>query len=465
MIRRDGDIAYRCAAGMALALALAACGNPASATLPQANDFAQSGAALRNQRQPAAGKIAHVVIVVQENRSFDNLFQGFPGADTQSYGYASSGQQIPLKPFGLEAPWDIDHDSQSFFAACDGQGSLPGTDCKMDGFDKEAMSCGVGGGPPKCPKPDSQYGYVPSTETKPYVALAKQYVLADRMFASNFDGSSFVSHQYIIGAQANSTVDYPTSLWGCGGGPKDLIPTITAHRTYGNSISPCFDSQTLGDELDAAGLSWRYYTSNVDNPSSGIWNAYQAIDHIRNGPDWKTHVISPQTRFFKDVSGGNLPAVSWVTPTCENSDHASCDSDHGPHWVASLVNAVGKSQYWDSTAIFVFWDDYGGWYDHVAPPLEDYDGLGLRVPLIVISAYAKKGHVSHVQYEHGSMLKFIEDRFGLARLAASDARANSPEKDCFNFSQPPRAFVPIRTHLAPADFEKEPLDRRATDDQ
>jgi phospholipase C len=444
-----------------LALALAACSGGTGPAGPAPGAFVAPLA----PATAGIAKISHVVIIVQENRSFDNLFQGFPGADTQSYGYASTGEKIALKPFGLETPWDIDHSSQAFFAACDGQGSLPGTDCKMDGFDKESMSCGLGGGPLKCPKPDSQYGYVPATETKPYVALATQYVLADRMFASNFDGSSFVSHQYIIAGQANSSVNYPSNIWGCGGGGNDVIPTITAQRTYGPSISPCFDSPTLGDELDSAHVSWRYYTSALTKISSGIWSAYQAIAHIRNGPDWKADVVTPQTRFFKDVQNGKLAAVTWITPTCANSDHASCDAKSGPHWVASLVNAVGTSAYWNSTAIFVFWDDYGGWYDHVPPPLEDYDGLGIRVPLIVISPYAKKGYVSHVQYEHGSMLKFVEDRFGLARLAATDARANSLAGDCFDFSKPPRKFVAIPTRMAPSDFERQPLDRREPDNE
>ncbi len=452
-------IVARVLTAVTMALTTSACASGSGVT----GSVAPVGAL--DARQKAGGKITHVVIIIQENRSFDNLFQHFPGADTQSYGYTSTGKKLALQPFGLETPWDIDHDSQSFFAACDGQGSLPGTDCKMDGFDKEAMSCGVGGGPPHCPKPDSQYGYVPASETKPYVAMAKQYVLADRMFASNFDASSFVSHQYAIAGQSNSAVDYPSGQWGCDGGPKDLIPTITQQRTYGSNVQACFDDQTLGDELDAAGVSWRYYTSDIGNTTSGIWNAYQAIKHIRYGPDWSTNVVSPQTRFFKDVANAELPAVSWVTPTCANSDHASCDANHGPHWVASLVNAIGKSKYWNSTAIFVFWDDYGGWYDHVPPPLEDYDGLGLRVPLIVISPYAKQSFVSHVQYEHGSILKFVEDQFGLARLAASDARANTPATDCFDFSKPPRAFAPIPALYGRAAFEREPLDRRPPDNE
>ena len=364
----------------------------------------------------------------------------------------------------MEELWDVDHSAKAYFDACDGQGSFPGTDCKMDGFDKEAMTCSKGVHP-YCPPADSQYAYVPRSETKPYFAIAKQYVLGDRMFTSNFDGSSFVSHQYIIAGQAESTVDYPSGgLWGCDGGKSDTIPTITQQRTFGNPVRVCFDDQTLGDEMDAAGVSWRYYTSNIYKNGS-LWNAYQAIRHIRYGPDWKANVVNPQTRFFNDVKNGVLPAVSWVTPTCQNSDHAACGSNDGPAWVASLVNAVGKSQYWNSTAIFIFWDDYGGWYDHVGPPLVDYDGLGIRVPLLIVSPYAKVGRVSHKQYEHGSILRFIEDQFGLAPLSASDSRALSPAKDCFDFSKPPRAFKTIPAHMQAADFAREPADPRPPDDE
>ncbi|MGA8532957.1 MAG: alkaline phosphatase family protein, partial [Candidatus Tumulicola sp.] len=421
--------------------------------------FGAAGTARLAGYKPS-GKITHVVIIVQENRSFDNLFQGYPGADTQSYGYTSTGQKVTLAPIGLDIPWDVDHSSRGFFAACDGHGNLPGTNCKMDGFDKETVSCGHGW--PPCPNQTPQYAYVPPGDVKPYLTMAKRYVLADKMFTSNFDGSSFISHQYLIAGQASSTVDFPLTTWGCDGGVKDTIVTITQQRAYGNSIPACFDNNTLGDELDAAGISWKYYTASIEGDGD-IWNAYQAIKHIRYGPDWKTHVIDPQTKFFNDVRQGKLPAVSWVTPTCENSDHAGCNTGHGPSWVASLVNAVGKSKYWDSTAIFVMWDDYGGWYDHVAPALVDYDGLGIRVPLLVISAYAKQNYVSHVHYEHGSILRFVEDQFGLARLAASDARATSPEQDCFNFSQAPRSFVQVPSRLKPADFEREPLDPRPPD--
>ncbi len=160
-----------------------------------------------------------------------------------------------------------------------------------------------------------------------------------------------------------------------------------------------------------------------------------------------------------------MRTVSWVTPSCANSDHAGCGSKTGPSWVASLVNAIGKSQYWKSTAIFIFWDDYGGWYDDAAPQLVDYDGLGLRIPLLIVSPYAKHGYVSHVHYENGSILKFIEDQFGLPRLAASDTRANSPELDAFDFNQPPRPFSPIAAPLDERYFRHQLPDPRIPDSQ
>jgi phospholipase C len=411
-------------------------------------------------RPRATGKIQHVIIIVQENRSFDNLFAGYPGADTQAYGYTSTGKKIKLAPIGLKTNWDINHVSYAFFQACDGQGSVPGTDCKMDGFDREAVKCGHPFEPP-CPNKHPQYAYVPRNETQPYFAMANSYVLGDRMFESDLDASSFVSHQYIIAGQASSSVNYPTSVWGCDGGPSDTIATLLQNRQIGPPITACFDNQTLGDELDAAGLSWAYYTASLKS-GDGIWSAYQAISHIRYGSDWK-NVVSPQTKFFDAVAKGNLPAVSWVTPTCANSDHAGCASATGPDWVASLVNAVGESPYWSTSAIFIFWDDYGGWYDHVAPAMVDYDGLGFRVPLLIVSPYAKKQYVSHLQYEHGSILRFVEDQFGLARLAPSDSRANSPEGDSFDFSHPPRKFVAIPSTLKVRDFRRETLDQRIPD--
>jgi phospholipase C len=394
--------------------------------------------------------ISHVVIIIQENRSFNDLFYGFPGAKTARYGYDSSNQKIKLQPIGLETNWDIEHDSWGFEAACDGTGSIPGTDCRMNGFDKEGWGCGYSSDP--CPIKYPPYAYVPRTETKPYFSMAKQYVLADQMYASNFDGSSFISHQYIIAAQAESAVNYPFSSWGCPGGSGDQIDEVGPERQVPNGYEiPCWNPTTLGDELDEADIPWAYYAASYGTSYPGIWSAYQAIEHIYKGKDWSKDVISPPSQFLTDVGDGKMRTVSWVTPTWTNSDHAGSGSKTGPSWVASVVNAVGESKYWDSTAIFLFWDDYGGWYDPEAPAYVDYDGLGMRIPMIVISPYAKRGYVSNTHYEHGSILKFIEDLFGLSRLGASDTRANSPT-DCFDFSQTPRTFKKIAAPLGEEYF-------------
>jgi phospholipase C len=384
-------------------------------------------------RNAAQGKILHVVYIIQENRSFNNLFMGFKGATTQSYGYDMNNNKIELQPEGLEASWDINHFVQAFFAADDNG--------KNDGWNNEGATPGA--------PANYAYSYVPKKETTTYWQLAEQYVLADNLFQSNLDGS-FVAHQYAIAAYANHEVNYPPS-WYCAVGSNPL-PTLNADRSFGPNVNACEDYTTLGDELDAASLTWRIYTYpyNVEN-SGGIWNGYAAINHIFNGPDWATDVITPATNFTSDVAGGTLASVTWITPNVANSDHSGFGSKTGPAWVASLVNAVGQSQFWDSTAIFIAWDDWGGWFDPVLPIYVDYDGLGYRVPLIAVSAYAKKGYVSHVQYEASSVLTFTESTFGLAPLAASDARAANPVGDFFDFTAKPRKFKAFKSAKAAGD--------------
>jgi phospholipase C len=447
-----------------LALALSGCASfalrPGAASLAQGDNmgalpYMQSAPMLRELTQTGAGKIKHVVYVVQENRSFNDLFMGYPGATTAKNGKNSKGKTIALAPVSLATTYEIEHGAKAMFAACDGTGSLPGTKCRMDGFDRETS---VGG--PKNP----QYVYVPRAESKPYWDIAREWVLADDMFQSQLD-ESFVAHQYIIAAQAKSSVDIPDGPWGCEGGATDKVEKITQARQYGGFQQACFDYQTLGDELDADHLPWRFYTSAYTQPFSGMWSGYQAVKHILDGPDWKKDVIAPQKRFLHDVGRGHLAAFTWITPTCPDSDHLDCGGGFGPSWVASVVNAVGKSKFWDSTAIFVQWDDWGGTYDPVAPPFEGYDGLGFRVPLLVASPYAKQNYVSHVQYETASVLRFAEDLFGLKHLTAADARANSPAADCFDFSQKPRKFEPIHAPQTDEFFSRQPVDPRIPDEQ
>jgi phospholipase C len=445
-LRRD-DLLRRIFS-FAVAVALSGCSGSFRAAGGSALPYMQDGAPLRALATTGAGKITHVVYIIQENRSFDNLFYGYPHADTAKSGLNSKGKTIELTPVSLASKYVIDHSADAMFLACDGTGSLPGTDCRMDGFNKEETYFY----PPSIKNP--QYVYAPHNETLPYFAMAHQWVLGDRMFQSHLD-ESFVSHQYVIAAQAASSVDLPFGDWGCEDGGAIQVQTITKNRTYGPNISACYDYQTLGDELDRAGLSWRFYASAYGSISSGdgfVWSGYQAIKHIYDGPDWKKDVISPNWKFITDVRRGKLANFTWVTPVCDDSDHVNCGGGYGPSWVAALVNTVGKSKFWNSTAIFVQWDDWGGLYDHVPPPYEDYDGLGFRVPLLVISPYAKQNYVSHVQYETASVLRFAEDLFGLGQLAAADTRANSPAGDCFDFSQAPRPFVKIKAPYPPEFF-------------
>ena len=479
-----------------LLLALTAC-RGSSIALPSVTSFA--GAQRSQSLQPLAkSKIKHVVIIIQENRGFNNLFLGYPGATTQSWGLDSQNKHIPLKPVPLTRKWDMEHNGQGFIKSCNGTGKIvQGTDCQMNGFDKEKCSPIL-----SCPRgPNSKYlaySYAPPDETKPYFDMAHQYVLADQMYASDFDVSSFESHQYIIaGVNPNSSVDYPSNLyeWGCTAGRSDKIAVLRKDRIWLNAKGqdikaerPCWDPNTIADELDAKKLSWAFYAVTVSGSGSygcgdggrngadgngygskGIWSAYQAIKHICYGPDWNENVkpFSPPSKFLTDVQGGELRAVTWITPTCADSDHAGCNAgappSSGPSWVASVVNAIGHSKFWDSCAIFIFWDDSGGWYDPEPPKYlkdSDYDSLGYRLPLLIISPYAKKGYVDHTHYEHGTILKFIENTFGLSALDNpydSDKRANPP-KDAFDFTQPPRKFVTIKAPLDAQYFIHERLD-------
>jgi phospholipase C len=361
---------------------------------------------------------------------------GYPGAVTLNYGYDDKGRKIRLRPQPLDAAWDIDHSSKAFFLACDGTGKLPGTHCKMDGWNAEQ----AGFNAPK----HAAYTYVRRSDVAPYWQMARNYALADRAFASNLDGS-FVAHQYIVAAYASAAVDFPIAQWGCEGGRNDTISTLSPDRKYGPRIVACFDNATLASEADAAAVSWRFYADPLDG-TGGFWSSFQADRRVFHSRRWATNVINPPAQFLADVRNGRLADITWITPTWDTSDHPGFGGGQGPPWVASVVDAIGTSKFWDSTAIFVIWDDWGGLYDPVKPVYEDYDGLGFRVPLLIISPYTPRGTVTHLQYETSSVLRFIEDDFGLAPLAQSDARANDPAVDpnAFDFNAPPRHFQKIQ---------------------
>jgi phospholipase C len=381
--------------------------------------------------------IQHVVIIFQENRTPDNLFQGLPDADIAKTAVDSKGDVVALHATSLAVPWDLGHNHVSFVRDYHNG--------KMNGFDKGFQA----------EFHLRPFAYAPRSEVQPYYDMAKQYVFGDHMFQSN-QGPSFPSHLYIVTGTATdpSIASYrvasnsaappaKATIPGCDAQANATVLTISpADGSEGPTPFPCFDRPALSDFLDDQHLTWRYYQHRS---AAGLRHAFDAIRHVRYGPDY-ANVIDPPETILTDISKGRLAALSWVMPDNAHSDHAGVGSTRaGPSWVAAVVNAVGKSKYWPHTAIFVTWDDWGGWYDHVPPPIINHYELGFRVPLLVISPYAKIGYVSKVKHEFGSILAFSEEVFGIRKgaLDATDKRSDDL-MDAFNFSQKPRTFVLIK---------------------
>jgi phospholipase C len=432
-------------AGLLLIVGLAGCSHasPVESSLPP------------SQTPPASTspKISHIVIIVQENRTPDDLFNGLPGANTARSGLNSKGEVVPLKPISLTAPYDLSHTHQSFVTEYNAG--------QMNGFNNASSTCRS---VTVCiPQEVRAYGYVPRSEVQPYFAMAEQYAFADDMFQTN-EGPSFPAHQYIVSgtsaiangsplrAAENPIRPNGIDTGGCDSPSGSLVTLIDASGNEGQSIFPCFSRISMMELLDRKSLTWRYYQAQ---PGAGLWNAPDALVGIRARAGYAHNVVTPPARVLTDIATGKLADVVWVTPTALASDHALATNGSGPSWVASVVNAIGKSSYWQSTAIFVVWDDWGGWYDHVTPPLLNSYELGFRVPLIVISPYAKSHYVSHVEHEFGSILKFTETIFGLPSLHTTDERSDNLF-DCFDFSQAPRKFLPIQAKYPPSYFMHQP---------
>jgi phospholipase C len=439
-----GYISNGCGRLFLLAAFAAVGGCAGSASVPSGGrtaTAAQQSFVARTTQSP----IQHVIIIIQENQSFDHLFHGFAGADYANSGLTHTGQRVTLAPVDLGQNLGLSHTAAAFLAAYDNG--------KMDGFDLN----------PANRQPTlTPYTYIPQKQVQPYFDMAAQYVLADHFHTSHID-ASFAAHQYLIAAQAGRSVNLPTAYWGCSSDPNDVITTLNDDRTIGPPEAPCFDYPTVGDLLDAKGLTWRYYAPHYDS-AGGLWLGYLAVNHIINGPD-KKYLIEPETRVLTDIPAGKLANVTWIVPSFRNSDHDGSNARGGPSWVTAIVNAVGQSKFWDSSAIFVTWDEWGGTYDHVPPAQLDYDGLGFRVPLLCISPYAKRGAVLHKAYEAAGIVKFVEGTFGLTTLAAADARAADVGRGCLDFTQSPRTFTPFAAPRGRSYLLTQPEDSRPSDDR
>jgi phospholipase C len=407
--------------------------------------------------------IKHIVFIIQENRSFDNIFGGFknkrpfPGADTWSNPIGtysslppkdSNGNPVTMVQGTLAACYSPLHDHGTQLQAING-GAMNGFNLDIP----QAFVCPVSTAPPA--PPNYSYQYLNETEVDPYWQMAEQYALADHAF-EEISSASFGSHQYLIAAQSGNTIDNPSARpWGCdspAGTTIGIYQDSTGYILPGGPF-PCFSYRSMADNFDAAGLDWRYYAA-LSADFGYQWAAYDAISQIRlNNAIWDSHIIEPTAQVITDVqgSGGSPPylaPMTYVTPSLKTSDHGRGGSLLGPPYVASVINAIGQSQFWDSTAIFVMWDDYGGFYDHVPPPAKPVSGpgYGLRVPVIVISPYAKNHYVSHNLHSWGGMLKFTEEAFNLPSLGGADAQDGDDYTDMFDFTKAtPAPFTVLPT--------------------
>ena len=312
-----------------VALALVGCGGGSGS-----GSFTSAVTVKNAELIKSTNKIEHIVIIIQENRTPDNLFYGLPGADVLSSGMTATP---------LAAPNDMSHAHAAFVADFD--------DGKLDGFTPKTKS------------------YVLHSDEQPYFDLAKQYAFGDRMFQSN-EGPSYPAHQYLVSGTSTSAEGSnlrvaenpagngftgPMTKGGCDSTPNVLVKLIDEQGNEDRSVFPCFERPALTDLVNAKGLTWRYYEAHL---GAGLWNGLDSIRHIQQSAEFATDVIAPSAQVLSDIADGMLAAVTYVTPTAKASDHPSITDGTGPDWVASVVNAIGKSKYWNSTAIIVTWDDW-----------------------------------------------------------------------------------------------------------
>jgi len=488
--------------GLALAgaCALAACALAAYSPAGSRPAEVVSGGPAGSYVVPAGiHKIKHVIIVMQENRSFDSYFGTYPGADGIPMSHGLPSVCVPGPAGGCTRPY---HDR----ADVNGGGPHGEVDAvadvdrgRMDGFISERAAarraCTILGDPACAASatPDVM-GYHTGAEIPSYWTYAKDFVLDDHMFEP-VKSWSLPDRLYLVSAW--SAICRNRSPMSCANdiaGPYNVAQVdnaVSQEVTTGQtSIDLAWTDITW--LLYTHHVSWRYYVQPGSQPDCGndsaetcapvtqtatalgIWNPLPLFDDVRH--DKQVGNIVPLDSYFSAAKAGRLPAVSWITPSAPNSDHPPASVHRGQAYVTAVVNAAMRSPDWKSTAIFLAWDDWGGFYDHVIPPKVDQNGYGLRVPAIVISPYARKGYVDHQILSSDAYLKFIEDDFlGGARLNPKtdgrpdprpDVRENEPVLGSmtqdFNFSQPPRAPVllpanpPTDSPAIPAYFNGKP---------
>jgi len=441
---RIAKLVFSSAFAMMLALTMialgAGCGRTGiSTTTARSASTAQAGSTGTTFAMPAGlEKIQHFVFIMQENRSFDSYFGTYPGADGIPSGVTfpdpSGGPAIA--PFHDSA--DVNrggpHSWVNAIADIDGG--------KMDGFLGQSYQAKVVDAGPNATNPSAAVGpnfrdvmgYHDSSEIPNYWNYAHLYVLQDRLFES-VASYSLPAHLYMLAAQSGGYV----------GVPGQAKPT-----EYG------FAEMT--ESLKVKGIDWKYYVTSgkiidaeggqvagglsqqVQHPHQyTLWNPLPAFSAVENDPEERAREVDT-SQFYRDASAGKLPQVSWIIPSGPVSEHPPAGVQQGMAYVTGLVNAIMRSPEWNSTAIFVSWDDWGGFYDHVVPPKVDQYGYGMRVPGLVISPYAKQGYVDHNVYSFDSWLRLVEERFGISPLTTRESKVGDMLA-AFDFTQTPRQPV------------------------
>jgi phospholipase C len=369
--------------------------------VPAAGVSAQNAtSALASDQGSGAGNstpIQHIVILFQENHAFDNYFGTYPGANGLNATIAlpiENGSNATVSPFHLSSLQEPSLDNSQ------GAARVAYDNGSMDGFVSAEHTNGT-------------MGYYDSRDIPYYWDYASQFVLMDNFFTSMM-GPSLPNHLYLIAGQSGNVT--------------------------GDSQNIKLNFPVIMDELDSRGITWKYYSGFAPHLNFTVFNSMNPLSAFASFQNNSSRLqnLAPNKAFQYDVRNGTLPNVTWVMPLgSQDEEGGSSSVTAGEHYVVSTINTIMQSKYWNSTAIFVTWDDWGGWYDHVAPPQVDSFGLGFRVPCLVISPYAKQGYVDHTQADFTSILKFIETDYSLPPLTSRDAAASSMQ-EAFDFSQAPR---------------------------
>ena len=432
--------------------------------------------------------IQHLIFIVQENHSFDNYFGTYPGANGLSLdtaipinpnqtdlGYVHPfhlnvaqpimiwGDELPpgvadpddLQQVSSSAPFHLDNESigrdlsHAWLVAHEAYDNG-----KMDGFVAAEGSV-------------LTLGYYDRSDIPYYWDYADHYVLDDNFFSSLM-GPSFPNHLYIASGTNGPISNLPPLCF------QTSCRWILNGHVVGNP-PPSFNWQgvsldwaTLAQEMSDANVPWAWYDGQLRPTRPNIWDVLPLFTYFQNHPDQLDEHVKNTQDFVTSIQAGRLPAVSWIIPgswvpptypaqcraldvgygmgSASPSEHPPARSDCGMDYVAYLVNQVMQSQYWQSSAIVITWDDYGGFYDHVPPPQVDAFGEGFRVPTIVISPWAKHGYIDHTQYEFASLLRLAEDNFNLPQLGTRDMQANDM-MNSFDFGAAPQPPL-----IEPAEF-------------